>query len=49
MPVGLQLVAPPRGEAALLATAARFEDGHDFAAMVPIDPRASGSARGGRG
>jgi amidase len=39
LPVGLQLVAPHRGEAALLAAAARFEDGHDFAAMVPIDPR----------
>ncbi len=40
LPVGLQMVAPPRGEAGLLAAAARFEAQHDLAAMVPILPRA---------
>ncbi|MCX7355988.1 MAG: amidase family protein [Alphaproteobacteria bacterium] len=38
-PVGLQLVAPPRGEAALLAAAAQLEDVLGLAAKVPIDPR----------
>ena len=38
LPVGLQIVGPPRGEAAVLAAAARFEDGHDLAARVPMDP-----------
>ena len=38
LPVGLQIVAPPRGEAALFAAAARFEDGHDFADRVPMEP-----------
>ena len=39
LPVGLQLVGRPRGEAALLAAAALFEAQHDFAGMVPMDPR----------
>ncbi|RMF93735.1 MAG: amidase [Nitrospinota bacterium] len=39
LPVGLQLVAPPRGEAALLSAAALFEAAHDFARQVPLDPR----------
>ena len=38
-PVGLQIVGPPRGEAAVLSAAALFEAAHDFAAMVPIDPK----------
>jgi len=39
LPVGLQLVGPPGGDAELLAAAATFEAAHGFAAMVPIDPR----------
>jgi len=39
LPVGLQIVGPPRGEARVLAAAARFEDAHDFAARVPVEPR----------
>ena len=38
-PVGLQIVGPPRGEAAVLSAAALFEAAHEFAAMVPIDPK----------
>ncbi len=38
-PVGLQLVAPPRGEAALLAAGALFEQASGMTAHVPIDPR----------
>ena len=37
-PVGLQLVAPPRGEAALLGAAAAFERAVGIAGRVPIDP-----------
>lgn len=40
LPVGLQLVAPPRGEAALLSAAAAFESILGVAGAVPIDPRA---------
>jgi amidase len=39
LPVGLQLVGPPRGEAALLAAAARLEQTLGLAGEVPIDPR----------
>ncbi len=39
LPVGLQLVAPPRGEAKLLAAAKRFEDMAGVADKVPLDPR----------
>ncbi len=38
-PVGLQLVAPPRGEAALLAAGALYEAETGLADLVPIDPR----------
>ena len=38
-PVGLQLVAPPRGEAALLAAGALYEQATGLANQVPIDPR----------
>jgi amidase len=38
-PVGLQLVGRPRGEAALLAAAAAFEEAAGIASLVPIDPR----------
>ena len=39
LPVGLQLVGRPRGEAALLALAARLEDLLGWSDEVPIDPR----------
>jgi amidase len=39
LPVGLQIVAPARGEALLLAAAAQLEDILDLATLVPIDPR----------
>jgi len=39
LPVGLQLVAPPRSEAALLAAAALLEDALGIAGRLPIDPR----------
>jgi len=38
LPVGLQLVAPPRGEARLLSAAAAFEATQPFAARAPMDP-----------
>ncbi len=39
LPVGLQMVGPPRGEAKLLAAAALLEDRLGLAGSVPIDPR----------
>jgi amidase len=42
LPVGLQLVGPPRGEAKLLAIAAVLEDLLGLADAVPIDPRTPG-------
>jgi amidase len=39
LPIGLQLVGEPRGEAALLSAAALFEARHSHAALLPIDPR----------
>ena len=39
LPVGLQIVAPPRGEAILLSAAAFIEEVLDLGAMTPIDPR----------
>lgn len=39
MPVGLQLVGKPRGEAALLRAARWIEDQLGFAGRLPIDPR----------
>ncbi len=39
LPIGLQVVGRPRGEAALLAAAAAFEDDFGLARRVPIDPR----------
>jgi amidase len=38
-PVGLQLVAPPRGEAALLAAGAIYEQLAPWAGAFPVDPR----------
>jgi amidase len=40
LPVGLQIVAPPRGEAALLAGAKALEDILGLRGTTPIDPRA---------
>jgi len=42
LPVGLQLIAPPRQEAALLAAAAALEQLLDFPARLPVDPRPGG-------
>jgi amidase len=39
LPVGLQVVGPPRGEARLLAASAALEDLLGIARQVPIDPR----------
>ncbi|MBT6276911.1 MAG: amidase [Chromatiales bacterium] len=40
LPVGLQIVGGPRGEAALLSAAAAYEEAAGLANRVPIDPRA---------
>ena len=39
LPIGLQLVGPPRGEAALLSAAAAFEANCRLEWQTPIDPR----------
>ena len=39
LPVGLQIVGPPRGEARLLAAAAMLEGRRVSPRLVPIDPR----------
>lgn len=39
LPVGLQLVGRPRGEAALLAAAALLEEQLGLASLLPIEPR----------
>src|SRR5262245_7317642 len=39
LPIGLQIIGKPRGEAALLSAAALFEAENSYAARVPIDPR----------
>jgi amidase len=39
LPVGLQVVAPPRGEAQLLAAARVLEDMLGLRGTTPIDPR----------
>ena len=38
LPVGLQLVGPPRGEAPLLSAASLFEEAVGLVGRVPIDP-----------
>ena len=38
LPVGLQILGPPHGEAEILAAAARYEAAHDFAGRTPLDP-----------
>lgn len=39
LPVGLQVVGPPRGESALLGAGALFEEMMGIAGELPIDPR----------
>ncbi len=39
LPVGLQIVGPSHREDLVLNAAARFEERHNYADMVPIDPR----------
>ena len=39
LPVGIQLVGRPRGEAALLRAAKRFEEAAGIAPLLPINPR----------
>ncbi len=39
LPVGLQILAPPRGEAQLISAAALFEEAANLAERVPLDPR----------
>ena len=39
LPIGLQLVAPPRGEAALISAAAALEEVLGLARLTPIQPR----------
>jgi amidase len=39
LPVGIQIVGKPRGEAALLRAAHRFEELFGIAKLLPIDPR----------
>lgn len=46
-PVGLQIVAPARGEAAALAAAAVFEQTCRIDRLLPIDPRAGVVPEGG--
>jgi amidase len=41
LPVGLQMVGPPRGEAPLLAGARMLEDMLGISGLTPIDPRAA--------
>ena len=46
LPVGIQIMGRPRGEAALLRAAYRLEELFDIATQLPIDPRASGQTLG---
>ena len=39
LPIGLQIIGPPRGDAAVLSAAALFEQAAGLAGAVPIDPR----------
>ena len=44
LPVGLQILGPPRGEAAVLRAAAAIEEAISLAAVTPIDPRGADGA-----
>ena len=48
LPVGLQIVGPPRGEAATLAAAHLLEQQTGLADLLPIDPRPGGAAEPAR-
>ena len=37
-PIGLQIVGPPRGEAAVISAGSLYEQSHPYAGMVPTDP-----------
>jgi amidase len=39
LPVGLQIVGPPRGEAEALTAAALLDDANGLSKLLPIDPR----------
>ena len=41
LPIGLQIVGPPRGDKAVLSAAALFEQAAGFAGAVPIEPRSN--------
>ena len=41
LPVGLQVIGPPRGEASLLRACHRMESVFDLATALPIDPRSA--------
>lgn len=43
LPVGLQIVGPPRSEARLLALAKLFEEAAGLAGLVPMEPKAAPS------
>ena len=43
LPIGLQVVGPPRGEAALLGASTLFEELMGIVGQLPIDPRPDGS------
>lgn len=38
LPVGLQIIGPPRGEAAVLAAAHRLDEATGFSRRLPVDP-----------
>ena len=46
LPIGLQIVGPPRGDAAVLSAAQLFEQAAGLADQVPIDPRAAARPQG---
>ena len=46
LPVGMQLVAPPRGEWQLLSAAAALEQVFGMAERVPLDPRSAAGVAG---
>ena len=48
LPVGLQLIGKPRGEAALLGAAALFEQASGLGRLTPIEPRPSATPSGDR-
>jgi amidase len=44
LPVGLQIIGPPQGDAAVLEAAALLERDTGLAALLPIDPRERASS-----